>query len=113
MKQRIEPADLEGLTDAQKDRLRELLEPNQYDITLNEDGYIFIWPDVDKFDDDCPDVNDYLPLLSVGQMIEIFPKLIDHNNEDHTDLLLIINESLFVGNTKLCDVLWQAVKEIL
>jgi len=52
----LKPSDLAQLTDKQKDRLRELCGFKQYDLTLHENGYIFIWPDVDKFDNDCPDI---------------------------------------------------------
>jgi len=153
MKQRIEPADLEGLTDAQKDRLRGLREPQDGHAVLVPKGTIFgdghgQWED-ELSDEDiiyylgivgfnnksyvskepCLKLPEYgddnyleimtkdcLPLLNIGQMIEI---LGDCWYEK------ILNAEISYGDNnygepiikhyydKLCDALWQAVKEVL
>ena len=111
MKQRITPADLEVLTDTQKQRLRELWEPQVGDFIIttgnvwityiivnasNMSSLAFINSGIGVFGnskDNC------LPLLSIGQMIEIVGNgFFDANNIDIYEL---------------CDALWQAVKELL
>ena len=111
MKQRLEPKDIQELTDGQKVRLRELWEPEFGNTYLRESGSVYC---VKSYDGNYyPEfggvifyypINHHskrscLPLLSIGQMIEIVGNgFFDVNDID-------INE--------LCDALWQAVKEIL
>ena len=153
MKQRIEPADLEGLTDVQKDRLRELWEPQDGDAvfvpkgTMLGDGYgqwgdelsdedIIYYIGIAEFNDksyvskepclklpEFGDDNyleimtkDCLPLLNIGQMIDILGDLwyekiltaeIGYGDNDYGEPII---EHYY---DELCDALWQAVKEIL
>ena len=133
MKQRIEPADLEGLTDAQKDRLRELWEPQEGNIITPASPFIVptirVIGGVDKTFDGEDHIlirdkwfllreikNRYLPLLSIGQMIKI---LGDHWYEKILTAEIGYGEDNYGEPTiehyydELCDALWLAVKEIL
>ena len=119
MKLRIETSQLNELSDAQKQKLRELWEPQVGDfITVTTEGIkipyvlvdtknklnlIFTNSEIGTFGnlkDNC------LPILSMGQMIEIvgcreLSKILEYGT---------IVDGVYIG---LCDALWQAVKEIL
>ena len=133
MKQRIEPADLEGLTDAQKDRLRELWQPEvgnfmfvDTDVRLvtaiNNNrfgGYLFYCTA------GCCQKQDCIPLLSVGQMIETVRRVkqMDIYTVDNWWCVQLFNLETCANDgydcewenssRELCDALWMAVKEIL
>jgi len=125
MKLRIDTAQLNELSDAQKQRLRELWEPKDYDVILyktphEHDGgvtsikisYGFLDSEIIDMDSDVDgyyNINDCLPLLSIGQMIEILQK-----NNISNNLLSYCNAYIMrIECEDICDALWQAVKEIL
>jgi len=131
MKQRLEPSDLAQLTDKQKDRLRELWQPEKRDFVLCNDTREVI---VSRCDSDkiylfiyggyILEVKHCLPLLSIGQMIEILKekRIImwqgwgNHLSLWNVEKLILNSDKAFelVGKGgELCDALWQAVKEIL
>jgi len=170
VKQRIEPADLEGLTDVQKQKLRELRKPQDGDAifiptgTRFGDGYgkwedelsdedsVYYIGNIEGIDNESqvskepclllPEyandnyfeimIKDCLILLSIGQMIEVLKEYdrynrlprITHNYDSGNNYIdvefygkdrLISTENLINDNkcNELCDVLWQAVKELL
>jgi len=117
VKQRIEPTDLEVLTDAQKQRLRELWEPQVGNFmlvdtvvrlvtTINNNRFgVYLF----YYTTGCCQKQDCLPILSIGQMIEILQK-----NNISNDLLSYCNTYIMrIECEDICDALWQAVKEIL
>ncbi len=147
MKQHITPEQLNELTGEQKERLREWWEPDngQWVYAKEWDGlysavslgkYFFI--DVNSCSDGgcgcCSsgiDLNDCLPLLSIGQMIELIKnKVQDANNNRlimwerkpniwNVELLDRYDEKRgeghlwIVDEPELCDALWQTVKKVL
>jgi len=56
-----------------------------------------------------------LPLLSVGQMIELLDNIFQKDKSiEHNKMQININKTiLWIGNSQLCDALWQAVKAVL
>lgn len=66
-------------------------------------------------DRECEEINDiddgYLPLLSIGQMIEFLGENNALEGEDITAQLLLPID--WRDYHKLCDALWEAVKEVL
>ena len=170
MKLRIDTAQLNELSDAQKQRLRELWDPQYGDAIFVPAGTRFgdwfgKWKDeLSDEDSVCyignvegigeesevskepclllPEyandsyleimIKDCLPLVSVGQMIEILKEYdrynrlprITHNYDSGNNYIdvefygkdrFISTENLINNNecNELCDALWQAVKEIL
>ena len=141
MKQRIDVSQLNELTDEQKQKLREWWKPQEGDYIagewLNEndgmelqflgivlniitDGGILL--DTGGSIRWCPD----LPLLSIGQMIELLGTKImeimpnadlpSHETELKTysvTLCQIKSDDFYFKEPELCDALWQAVKEAL
>jgi hypothetical protein len=127
MKQRIEVEQLLELTGEQKERLRELWEPQKGDWYY----YIKIKHSSIIHDSDSMSIGlyknhkeDYLPLLSIGQMIELLEekKMVTESLDIKAPKGLINIYSVWYGNgdfpkkyesKELCDALWQAVKEVL
>ena len=125
MKLHINQEDLNQLNEKRKERLRKWWKPQEGDRIFFDrwdcDG-IVRWIDDKKMKVDCSGspmddiwnlpqntesaimdwgINEPIPLLSIGQMIEF---LIDHNsNYGPIDDL----------TSDICDLLWPAVKEIL
>jgi hypothetical protein len=121
MKQIITVEQLMELTEEQKQRLRELWKREFGDVF-----YITDYKDNKEAQMQVMDrvwqliVKDYrkefLPLLSIGQMIEL---LIQHHGEYWSDSISKINGTTYSKNIyftyedELCDALWQAVKQVL
>lgn len=119
MKQRIDVSQLLQLTPEQQEKLREWWKPDRLDIVYwhkesREDTLSMChWQGASK--------EDLLPLLSIGQMIEL---LQDSPNTEYSDQFTEPRWRVFKGGMwyefpvaldwdGLCDQLWQAVKEIL
>jgi hypothetical protein len=123
MKQRIEPPQLNELTDEQKDKLREWWKPEKGDWVCDkncDNGLLHVdcdtgWAVYDNYTNHLGDWNEavikqkLLPILSIGQMIEILGKdwveQVYSVDYDHDIYPLFDNE--------LCDALWSAIKEVL
>lgn len=124
MKQHIRPSQLAELSDEQKEKLRDWW-------TVREGDRFFVenkWEDiagesapgrVESFDCDglTYSKTECLPLLSVGQMIELVKKLhrvvfIDSNNPNNLWTVKVAPELVYQAD-ELIDALWQAVKEVL
>lgn len=111
MKQRITVEQLQELTPEQRARLREWWEPQEYDVYVDEtcNGELSIygilrWVDYPEIE--ARKKGKRLPLLSVGQCIELL-KEIGMNKLVHLDHIGAIQDDDFI------DALWQAVKEVL
>ena len=90
MKQRITVDQLQELTEEQKQRLRGWWKPEEGDLVYN------------KFFNEFK--QEELPLLDIGQMIELLlNRAVDPIEEPYE---LFINENL-------CNELWSAVKQVL
>ncbi len=128
MKQHISPAQLQALTDEQRERLR--------GWWIVQEGDRFFakgkWEDiagesapgcVESFDYYGLSCNkeDCLPLLSVGQCIQLLGAKLLHINHYHKQWQVSFlreqkEEELFITELyadDLIDALWQAVKEVL
>ncbi len=135
MKQNITPEQLQELNEEQKDRLQNWWEPMRGDMVSRhvdhnqlclgeDDGWLFF---------ECERLrhrSEYLPLLSIGQMIELLnqKRPVDINflpNEKIWTVMLMTDyspkgeEGTYWGDgpdwesEELADALWGAVKEIL
>lgn len=113
MKRRISTEQLQELTDEQKQKLRELWQPEEGDFYIH--GHHFFINQVPK------NVNmlrkeHSLPLLDIGQMMELLSpdeEVIFSSTKYYSGFIeLNINGTSYVDNT-ICDALWQAVKELL
>ena len=119
MKQHISIEQLNDLSEKGKERLRKWWKPKEYDLYMwSEDGlgpfgthyyHDVVW----CCEDDVRD-KDAFPLLSIGQMIEFLGD--DWNNK--AQILLVTEDQVvfpnnYCGNKLLCDLLWEAVKEVL
>jgi len=113
MKQRITVEQLNELSDAQKQRLRELWEPQDGDFIYSakhgHTEFLEVAP-MRGHGDYLKNRDKSLPLLSIGQMIEILVKDDDFFNINQMYDSWRIDK---IYNKELCDALWQAVKEIL
>ena len=121
MKQRIEAIQLNELSDAQKQRLRELWETQIGDwyIVGSNGPFVVIDAVIVKSWDKS------LPLLSIGQMIEMLSEILLDISIVPKSLLtdkklwsitITFRKTTFMKSfeeIELCDALWQAVKEIL
>lgn len=119
MKQHITPDQLNELSDKGKERLREWWKPKDGDFYENG-GHVEIVPD-DWMKYGWRPWKGYIPLLSIGQMIEFL--------EEHGELFDVVKNFFDYGTTKatfedvglkeeadkleICDALWEAVKEPL
>jgi hypothetical protein len=111
MKQRISIEQLQELTEEQQHRLREWWKP--------EFGDMLVMPPhttIEVIDEELfkilqrvkLDYNPALPLLSIGQLIELLNGL-DLDGETEQS----INDGIMWINDNLCDALWSAVKKVL
>jgi len=131
MKQRITPDQLLELTEEQQNKLRDLWEPCDGDFIYNKKHnhpeFLEVAP--------MPGCGDYLkhrdkflPLLSIGQMIEMLFYCNLTNKYYSTSLIIDVNKyrpTIYCGNKnyeagdsecendELCDAIWQAVKAVL
>jgi len=98
MKQMLERHDLDGLTEKQKDNIRILWYPqigNMYIKNYNDIIYL-----VTKENINYLNLYSALPLLTIGQMIEIVGL---------RSLARILDNNII----ELCDALWDMTKEVL
>jgi polyphosphate kinase len=143
MKQRITIEQLQELTEEQKNKLWDWWKPSTgdhvYPVDVDKDDFYCIY--ISNKKQSCvvlrDDIKEYLklthkriPLLSIGQMIDLLCCKIK-NTENSRLLMYQINlltwsiEALHKDDTRwgdahilkssdsLCDALWQAVKEVL
>jgi len=120
VKQRIDKSQLLELTPEQQDKLRYLWEPEighfiyakQWDIEeiifgFGNDKKLYFSDKKFLFENEC------LPLLSVGQLLRLLDNFTEEPSLKNENLRLSINRTMWLGNSKLVDALFQAVKEIL
>jgi hypothetical protein len=114
MKQRITVEQLNELTDDQKKRLREWWKPWPADVVLyGEKEDLIIYNHNTRshlYEQDWLIEKDHLlPLLSIGQMIELTEStnIIKYNGG------WSLEEDAISFHTELCDALWEAVKQML
>ena len=124
MKLRITPEQLLELTDEQKQNLRELWGHRKWDLCAQFRDGRFIATHCIR-DDPPYELCDttslvlfkhtLLPILSIGQMIELLDNIFQKDKSiEHNKMQININKTiLWVGNSQLCDALWQAVKAVL
>ncbi|MNP52803.1 hypothetical protein D3C76_1472190 [compost metagenome] len=101
MKQRIAIDQLNELSEDQKDRLQGLWKPQRGDMFFNTQNNFVLLAEAG----DLLSKKDCLPLLSIGQMIEILQEY------DRFVDIWYIEKNVFMPN--LCDVLWDELKKIL
>ena len=117
MKQRITVEQLQELTEEQQQRLREWWKREFGDVFYitdyknNKEAQLQVldrsWQLIVK-----EYRKEFLPLLSIGQMIE----LIENNGVSWQNGLFLVDSNLIIFKSyggELVDALWQAVKEIL
>ena len=114
MKQRITSGQLQQLTPFQQEKLRELWQPQFGNIleSKKHGEQVFIYNEGDSlyFDEDgykCDTKENCLPLLSIGQMIELLQE------KDALGSCVYLDGSSIIEYVDICDRLFQAVKEIL
>lgn len=140
MKQRIDSDQLNELTKVQQKRLRERWKPVEGDYFytwLNGEAFSF-YIVVDSWTkgnstilvdyrgaDTFLDMEDCLPLLSIGQMIEIlsqssygYPRIgftdSDGNNKNKLGYVMSMSSKYRnYESQELCDALWEAVKAVI
>jgi hypothetical protein len=106
MKQRISAEQLKELTPEKQEKLREWWEPKDgdwyYDCDLECDHVVFSC-ESDHYHSQYPD-NDCLPLLSIGQCIELLKGKTPKIGINWVDVSY---------DFELIDTLWQYIKEVL
>jgi hypothetical protein len=110
MKRRINPEQLQELTEEQQQRLREWWELTAWDV-------------IAVYETECTcrisnvleetmktTKNKCLPLLDIGQMIELL-----NDAEQSSKIFKIMRrvDDCIIDIQELCDALWQAVKQVL
>jgi len=117
MKQRITIEQLKELTEEQKDRLRELWSPRLGDAYYHEysDEAINTYYEGSKDLEDLIKRYDPLPLLSIGQMVDLL-----HDENKRVSIVasgreweVIAHSEHAAINLELCDALWDIVKRVL
>jgi len=113
MKRRITVEQLQELTEEQQQRLREWWKPEHGDWYLQywiDDEPSLLIYDSHTYLDDM-----FLPLLDIGQMIELL-----NNYDCDTEMqsagnmwYVMVGGHINTQAEELCDALWQAVKQIL
>ena len=134
MKQQITVDQLQEFTQEQKERLREWWKPEDGDAFIADYKYAVPWDkikrrmhimanvySVKRNGDIEADGDEYaghevikkqycLPLLSIGQLIELI------DEKSNIGIALSAIETLYVNGkdfTEICDALWEAVKAVL
>jgi hypothetical protein len=123
MKQRITIEQLNELTDEQKKRLREWWKPQEGDFIIsdkdsririigkpnNNSATQFFPRALNGYECDIIILKTCLPLLSIGQMIELTEStnIIKYNGG------WALDDDAVEFHDELCDALWEAVKQIL
>jgi hypothetical protein len=137
MKRRITVEQLQELTEEQQQRLREWWEPKEYDIAMLQnrvscieglsqltEGYVIeLAVPVDAEGDEYIYAGqfgyrkeDCLPLLDIGQMIELLDNKqcdINYNQDCTIPVCELLVDGKGYRHKELCDALWQAVKQVL
>ena len=127
MKRRIEPDQVKELTPGQQERLRDWWKPEKGDVILKENGEWVIDNIGDGLFDDAivsqdytfgevrHDKSDCLPLLNIGQMIELLEPYFEseYGTEPARYFKGIILDWDDFEIPELCDALWEAVKATL
>lgn len=139
MKKRIDIEQLMSLSDEQKEKLRELWVPQSWDRVLVVGGFPYYghiseyedavsvndneWFETGQITNVDGDIfyrkEDILPLLTIGDMIEILPNycIIEkkQSHEEETPVYRVINiESGIVReSTEFADILFETLKEVL
>jgi len=112
MKRRITVEQLQELTEEQQQRLREWWKPEHGDWYLQywiDDEPSLLIYDSHTYLDDM-----FLPLLDIGQMIELLSEKGMVGIEQWNGYWkAFYRNSLQTHKGELCDALWQAVKEVL
>lgn len=110
MKQHITPKQLQELSEPAKARLRDWWKPEQGDYYT--DGFFKAFMNYEIYHiftaGSTPAPAPFLPLLSIGQMIEFL--------DEHDELLYceeISHHITWEEDEELCDTLWEAVKTVL
>jgi len=123
MRQRISVEQLGELTEEQKERLREWWKPREYDVfavgrisdSVHElEGGLIRTKDCDN--DGCHGAElkrESLPLLSIGQCIELLIDLDGIRIKQRTGRTKIYFLNPVNANQEFFDALWQAVKATL
>jgi len=114
MRQRITVENLAELSPEQQEKLKvwwgEHQQKGDVFICLGNDflsGKEFAWDGHNK------PFNLAIPLLSIGQILQLLDDLTEEPSLKNGNLRLSINRSMWLGNSRLVDSLFQAVKEIL
>lgn len=116
MKQHISIEQLNDLSDYGKDRLCKWWVPQPGDLVVDRDGkdietIMCCEDEIDKEID--------LPILSIGQMIELLRENItDHYYGDEINFTGInvsyrVYASIYIDDSLTCDNLWDACKQVL
>jgi len=109
MKQRISPDQLNELTPSQQEKLREWWKPEESDTYVSPNNVEYVvadYPFLDK--------KDYLPLLNIGQCIELLrEKDIDALGKEFWYCAYEIEDEEYHMIDEMIDRLWEAVKSIL
>jgi hypothetical protein len=133
MKQHITKDDLNKLSDEHKERLREWWNPQKWDIAVwgesefpvskleadrivdavEENSYV-----VNEYGhDDSYPLNQCIPLLSIGQMIQFIeenkPLLKGISKNRFNQWFVNIENGMLGYKDELCDALWEATKQLL
>lgn len=132
MKQHITPKQLNELSEKGKEKLRKWWKPKEGDWFISKDaGYDIVrtWPYIDDKNriessewDGIGGYNDFyledcLPLLSIGQMIEFLGTelsiTIGQEKEGYSIGISRPDSYAYIPTKELADALWEACKEIL
>lgn len=126
MKQRIDAAQLNELTDAQKEKLRGWWKPHQGDVVIDEramlpEGYVVTYTHPPGFSTNSElelDKDVCLPILSIGQMIEfLVSKPGSLGGDEYSNFIINGVQAKWDGYTytadHLCDALWDVVRSKL
>lgn len=130
MRQRITAENLKELSLEQQEKLRKWWHPEEGDHFLFLMGYEGTVKSYnsnnDKIEDyvdpTCGDYLEYdewekgrcLPLLSIGQCLELLDHLTQEPSRENEKLRLIINRTvMWIGNSRLIDEFWHEIREIL
>jgi hypothetical protein len=119
VKQNISIENINKLTDKQKEKMRELWEPKYGDIiTSTISNFVMTLKNSITFDKSY-----YLPLLSIGQMIEILEKhnilfsitnmCINPFYGKRGYAVTLTNKKKHYNSEELCDALWNAIVDIM
>ena len=107
MKQYITVEQLDELSEEGKEQLRKWWKPKQWDrkVSNDFDGPFLVRRDMETRAEVGYETKHWLPLLSIGQMIEFL--------DDHEALITIVTNPSRGNKDRLCDNLWENVKEVL